>query len=138
MNIDKFSLYEDLGRILHEANRTLCIVLGDNSQVPWNVAPEWQKESIRQGIDFIIDLIENGNEVIWNAEVCHNNWLENKKAAGWKFGPVKDEEKKEHPCIVPFEALHQWQRLKDHIFVAIITGFHECIRNSNMTISDFK
>ena len=27
------------------------------------------------------------------------------EADGWKYGPVKDPEKKEHPCFVPYDDL---------------------------------
>ena len=35
---------------------------------------------------------------------------------GWKYGPVKDAEKKEHPCLVPFEQLPKEQQAKDYLF----------------------
>lgn len=30
----------------HEANRLLCVALGDNSQPAWTDAPEWQNMGI--------------------------------------------------------------------------------------------
>lgn len=36
----------------------------------------------------------------------HENWLRDKEKDGWTFGPVKDAEKKEHPCFVPFDHDH--------------------------------
>lgn len=37
-----------------------------------------------------------------------------------KFGPVKDPERKEHPCFVPYDQLPAAQRAKDHIFNAVV------------------
>jgi hypothetical protein len=42
---------------------------------------------------------------------------------GWKYGPVKDPEKKEHPCLVSFSELPKEQQAKDFIFRAIVHCF---------------
>jgi len=52
--------------------------------------------------------------------LSHESWLKEKSDSGWKFGPVKDAEKKEHPCMVPFEALPPEQQMKDILFAAIV------------------
>jgi hypothetical protein len=49
--------------------------------------------------------------------------MQEKKAAGWIYGPVKDPEKKEHPCIVPYDQLPIEQRTKDYLFKAIVDCF---------------
>lgn len=46
-------------------------------------------------------------------EESHENWVQYKFSLGWKFGPVKDEDKKEHPDLVPFEELPKVEREKD-------------------------
>lgn len=50
----------------------------------------------------------------------HESWLEEKRATGWKYGPAKDADKREHPCFVPYDELPVEQRAKDHIFGAIV------------------
>lgn len=42
------------------------------------------------------------------------------RAAGWKYGPVKDPERKEHPCFVPYDGLPPEQRAKDYLFRAVV------------------
>ena len=32
-----------IAKIAHEVNRTYCIEIGDDSQLSWKDAPEWQK-----------------------------------------------------------------------------------------------
>jgi hypothetical protein len=54
------------------------------------------------------------------ASASHDSWLEEKRATGWRYGPVKDPEKKEHPCFVPYEQLPVEQRRKDHLFQAVV------------------
>ena len=50
----------------------------------------------------------------------HEGWLREKEANGWKYGPEKDPEKKEHPCFVPYDALPAAQKEKDAIFVTVV------------------
>ena len=35
-------------------------------------------------------------------------------------GPVKDPEKKEHPCFLPYDELPLSQRIKDYLFTAVV------------------
>ena len=106
----------DIAKVCHEANRALCEGLGDYSQVLWEFAPEWQKESALKGVGFNID---NPNA---SASASHDFWLKEKRLTGWKYGPYKDVEKKEHPCFVPYEDLSIRQQAKDHLFKAIVTA----------------
>ncbi len=50
----------------------------------------------------------------------HAGWCEFKYNHGWVYGPTKDETLKQHPCLVPYDELPPSQRLKDHLFVAIV------------------
>lgn len=110
-------LIADVAKICHEANRAYCQTLGDDSQVPWEHAPAWQRESAMKGVDFCL---LNPNAP---ASANHEAWLEVKRAEGWKYGKVKDADKKEHPCFVPFEQLSPSQQAKDHLFKAIVAVF---------------
>jgi len=47
------------------------------------------------------------------AEENHNNWMKRKREQGWKYGPKKDFEKKEHPDLVPFAILPECEKRKD-------------------------
>lgn len=103
----------DIAKVCHEANRGYCQTLGDMSQQPWEASPLWQQESAVKGVEFIRD---NPSAA---PSASHDSWLKEKEATGWKYGPVKDAEKKEHPCFVAYDALPVEQRLKDHLFGAI-------------------
>ena len=103
-----------LARICHEVNRAYCAALGDHSQPAWEAAPEWQRESARNGVKFHMENPEAG------PEGSHENWLKQKAAEGWSYGPVKDPELKTHPCFVPYNQLPQEQRAKDYIFTAVV------------------
>ena len=92
---------ENIARICHDTNRAYCATLGDDSQMPWCDAPDWQRTSAINGVKFHLEHPDS------QPEDSHNNWLEEKRAAGWTYGPVKDPEKKEHPCFMPYNGLHR-------------------------------
>lgn len=96
----------------HEANRAYCASIGDDTQVEWSEAEEWQRESAVAGVRGVIE----GN----TPEQSHESWLAFKEADGWVHGEVKDAEAKTHPCMVPYAELPDEQKAKDDIFVATV------------------
>lgn len=94
-------------------NKSYCEAIGDFSQVDWESAPQWQRDSALAGIKFHI---ENPNSKPSNS---HESWYAQKEREGWKYGPVKDADKKEHPCMVPFEELAEKQKAKDFLFLGV-------------------
>jgi hypothetical protein len=113
---------EAIAKVCHEANRAYCATIGDNSQPAWEEAPDWQKQSAIKGVEFHLTALRSGNKP--SPSASHESWLAEKREAGWKFGPVKDAEKKEHPCFIPYDGLPVEQRLKDYIFSGIVESFH--------------
>lgn len=104
-----------IAKVCHEANRAYCEgVLGDTSQVPWSVAPNWQQQSAIEGVSKII------TGEITTPEEAHDAWAASKIADGWVYGPQKDADRKTHPCLVPYLELPVEQRLKDKLFFAIV------------------
>lgn len=106
------NIIEACAQAAHEANRAYCKAIGDDA-VPWDTAPDWQRESCREGVRGVL-LRGNG------PKESHASWLEHKTKEGWKYGPVKDPEKKEHPCFVPYEDLPDAQKAKDSIFTSVV------------------
>lgn len=47
------------------------------------------------------------------AENVHEVWAEGRVAEGWTYGPVKDSEKKETPCLVPYDQLTDAEKAYD-------------------------
>ena len=103
-----------LAEIAHEANRAYCETIGDFSQKPWADAADWQRLSATNGVNGVL----SGN----TPEQSHESWLAEKQRTGWKYGPIKDEAKREHPCMVPYVELGPEQRVKDTIFVSSVRG----------------
>lgn len=105
---------EQIAEVCHETNRAYCVTLGDYSQLPWASAPEWQRASAINGVQFHL------NNPDAKPSHSHDEWLKEKQATGWKYGPIKDAEKKEHPCFVPYEELPAEQKAKDALFIGVV------------------
>lgn len=104
----------EIARIAHELNRAYCLALGDLSQLPWDEAPEWQRESVLAGVMLHLSNPDAG------PEASHEAWKAHQLAKGWQYGPAKDVEAKTHPCLVPFAELPVEQQAKDFLFRAIV------------------
>ncbi|XP_021789840.1 ryanodine receptor 2 isoform X8 [Papio anubis] len=44
------------------------------------------------------------------AENIHELWVMNKIELGWQYGPVRDDNKRQHPCLVEFSKLPEQER----------------------------
>lgn len=105
---------EHIAKVCHEANKAYCESIGDNTQLHWDAAPEWQRQSAIKGVEF---KIKNPNTT---PEDQHTAWCNDKIKDGWTYGPVKDAAKREHPCLVPYEELPEIQKAKDALFVGVV------------------
>ncbi|BBC99104.1 hypothetical protein YGS_C1P0360 [Sphingobium sp. YG1] len=101
-------------QVAHAVNRDYCLFLGDASQLPWDEAPEWQRTSAVNGVEFHV---ANPDA---DASASHESWMAEKVKAGWVYGETKDPERKTHPCIVAFADLPKEQQLKDVLFRAVV------------------
>lgn len=108
---------EQIAKVCHEANRAYCQEIGDDSQLPWDEAPDWQKESEVKGVRFVLDNPDAP------PSANHESWLKEKEDDGWKYGPVKNPETKEHPCFVPYDDLPVEQKAKNLLFKNVTLSF---------------
>ena len=47
------------------------------------------------------------------ARNTHENWARQRLADGWRYGPKRDDAKKEHPSLVPYETLSKSEKEYD-------------------------
>ncbi len=113
-----------IARVAHEANRAYCDTMGDHTQLPWDVAPQWQQSSARSGVEGIIrgDITSPGDS--------HRSWFAEKEREGWVYGEEKSAKAKTHPCMVPFDHLPPEQQAKDYLFFAVATALIQASRGS--------
>ena len=61
-------------------------------------------------IELSDDLLELTEQI---AENVHEVWAVGRKSEGWTYGPVRDDEKKETPCLVPYAELSEGEKAYD-------------------------
>lgn len=105
---------ESIARACHEANKALCESVGDTSQKHWDDAEQWQRESSVTQVKFVLANPDAKQSML------HDSWSQEKKDAGWVYGPVKDTVAKTNPCLVPFDELPPEQKAKDVLFIAVV------------------
>lgn len=102
-----------IARTCHQVNRAYAASLGDYSHLPWEEAPDWQKDSAIKGAR--MHMARDAS-----VEDSHNAWMEEKVKDGWVYGATKNEVHKTHPCIRPYSELPVEQQAKDAIFREIV------------------
>ena len=106
---------EDIASVIHDANRRLQIIQGDPRPSPlWDEAPEYQARESVASVELVLADPER------TPEQNHQGWVDRLIADGWTQGPVKDEQAKTHPLLVPFGELPEEQKQKDRLFIAIV------------------
>jgi hypothetical protein len=103
-----------IAMMCHAANKAWCEANGDPSQKSWEEADEWQKSSAIKCVQYRLD------NPYAAKDAQHNAWMKDKVENGWVYGPVKDVDKKTHPCIVEYKDLPEVDQKKDAIFIAIV------------------
>lgn len=107
----------DIAQVCHEANRTLQIIQNDMGipvSEPWETLDHETRESAVTGVEDIL------NGTVITPVQSHENWMKFKADHGWVFGIIKDDVRKQHPCMVPYEELPADQKIKDALFFAIV------------------
>ena len=105
---------EKIAAMAHEVNRLYCQRINDYSQMVWQNAPNWQRESVFQGVIFLLTNLDA------DAAACHESWMRHKVAEGWRYGKEKNVVDKTHPALVPFNELSNQEQIKDKLFVAVV------------------
>lgn len=49
------------------------------------------------------------------AENTHDNWSAGRIAEGWIYGPVRNDELKQNPCLVPYNELPENEKEYDRV-----------------------
>ncbi len=104
---------DQIARIAYEANRAYCRSIGDFSHVLWEDASQDIKKATIHGIL----RIQRDPDI--TPEQIHEEWRLFKEESGWKYGAVKDPVKKTHPCMLPYNKMHEKDKIKDIIFLSI-------------------
>lgn len=103
-----------IAMLCHSINAAYCQSLGDESQLEWEDTPDSHQQSLIAGVEMHLANPQA------TPEQSHESWYKQKEAEGWIYGEVKDLEKKEHPCFLPYDELPLEQKAKDYLFRATV------------------
>lgn len=106
--------FEIIARVAYAANVEYSSRVDNFAHKPWDEIDEALRETTRQGVRF---RLENPSAT---PESMHENWLKEKKAAGYVYGERKDDVAKTHPDCVPYDELPEDQKRKNRLFSAIV------------------
>lgn len=111
---------EACARVAHEVYRT---ALGVSDMRSWDTAPEGDKAQARAATREVLSAdVSKTTPTQWHAK-----WCAEKAADGWRYGPVIDVERKEHPNMLPYEQLPEEQRALDRLFVVAVESTRAAI-----------
>jgi hypothetical protein len=115
---------------------------GSPALVPWFELPESYKRSNRAQADDLIHKLEridcgyrpvtkatkeplkfSSKEVELLAELEHERWMKEKLNDGYSYSPQRDEDRRTHPDLVPWDVLPEKSRQYDRDTVAAIPEF---------------
>ena len=103
-----------IAQVAHEAIKTWSHLHGNDNLTDWEDASNWQRRSAVRTVEFYLD----GEKK--SPRQHHDSWVKGKTDKGWKYGKVKDEDKKELPCLLAFDELPEYKQKRSELF-AIIT-----------------
>jgi hypothetical protein len=89
-----------------------------------------------------IQVMKTVEAVLKNPEITacdmHDEWEKAKLDDGWTYAPVTDRKNKKHACLVDFELLNDYQKMKDDIFIEIVKNIHKNIDYVKDEYLDFR
>ena len=107
--------WESLPEDIRQANRDQAIeFMGYINILGLTVTSDIENpDCIRQLTDEQIETV---------ARQIHEVWIKSKVAAGWRYGPVRDDGKKIHPMLIPYAELSESERDKDRVIARSIAA----------------
>lgn len=72
--------------------------------------PYYPKPIDTEQISLDQEILELGELLARNA---HDVWAKERMRQGWVYGEVRNDAKKEHPCLIPYEDLPESEKIYD-------------------------
>ena len=108
------AMHEQAARMVHELSRAYCLTIGDDVAPPWDETSKIRRTIVMMGIQFSLENPQASQERM------HQNWMEAYRKIGWTVGESRDEVKKTHPHLVPYDQLPEEQKPKDRFIQAVL------------------
>ena len=75
---------------------------------PYHPEPIDTSQVRLQGVEDIVERL---------AENAHEIWAQQRLKDGWRMGPTRDDDRKLHPCLVPYAELPEAEKAYDRVVV---------------------
>jgi hypothetical protein len=113
----------DVARIAYEAVRAYAAGIGDNHHRKWRRLDEAHQQSLIDGVLFHYLNPRLG------PEAAHLHRCKKLMEKGWNWGPVKAEEDRQSPILVPWEELPEARQMKYFIFGVIAANLAQFVED---------
>lgn len=135
--VPRLQMTVEIAKAIHELYCEQSLARGEDAKnitalQPWDSLPEDLKEAnYAQAADIPtklglmgyelasshgvspLDIVINDEDLEEQAMREHDRWVENRKRNGWVYGSPRDNARKHHPLLVPWEKLSDVERAKD-------------------------
>lgn len=75
----------------------------------------------------VLAVLEQRMEAVAEAEHC--GWMQEKLESGWRYGAIRDDDAKIHPCLLPYDELSEPEKEKDR---SAVRHYPEIIRRAGL------
>jgi hypothetical protein len=113
--------WEELGEEYRESNRRLLVHLPAKLLTANVDLAAWLRMPLpatnEAGGIPLPDLAANPALMETLAELEHRRWMVDRRLSGWHYGPVRDNEARHHPDLIPYDRLDEYTRELDRAIV---------------------
>lgn len=103
-----------IAQVTHAALSAWAEANGEAGYPDWSSAPDWMRASSLESVRFTIE------NPAAPPSAQHDQWMDQKRRDGWRYGPEKNEAAKTHPLLVPYAELPDYEKRKDALLRAVI------------------
>ena len=109
---------EKIARTVHSALSAWRVANAHEPYDDWDSMTEADKASTYESVEYVVDNPDA------DASAQHDQWMAQKLADGWKYGRKRNNSRKRHPMLVPYDELPDYEQRKDALLNAIVTALH--------------